>query len=71
WPYQNIVFASEKPVFVKWDERDRLHCPNGPAVEYADGYALYAYHGTRIPREKVIAEAPDFESGEEAILYFE
>jgi hypothetical protein len=53
WPYENIVVASERPCFVKWDDQRRLHCEDGPAVEYADGYALYAWHGTRLPADWV------------------
>ena len=31
------------------DAQARLHGPKGPAIEYADGYALNAWHGTRLP----------------------
>ena len=27
----------------------RLHCENGPAIAWADGYAIYSWHGTRVP----------------------
>ena len=54
WPFfggsgQGAVIASERPTAVHFDDERRLHCENGPAVEYADGYALYAWHGVRIP----------------------
>lgn len=42
WPYEKFVVASERPMIVRWDGQGRLHCENGPAVEYADGYCLYA-----------------------------
>jgi hypothetical protein len=57
WPYENIVVACEKPRIVKWDEQRRLHFEDGPAVEYADGYALFAWHGTRLPAEWVLNRA--------------
>ena len=49
WPCGNMVIVSQRPVTVRWDGENRLHCENGPAVEYADGYAVYAWRGLRIP----------------------
>ena len=49
WPYENIVVASERPLSVHFDQQRRLHGENGPAVAYADGYALYSWHGVRVP----------------------
>jgi hypothetical protein len=51
WPYEGICFVSEKPVHIKWDDQKRLHSETGSAIEYADGYSLYSWHGTRIPEE--------------------
>ncbi|WP_223177585.1 DUF6745 domain-containing protein, partial [Sphingobium jiangsuense] len=45
--------ASERPVVVRWDDGRRLHNEDGPAVQYSDGYALYSWHGTRLPAEWV------------------
>jgi len=57
WPFDGIVIASEKPHTVRWDEGRRLHCEDGPAIEYADGYALYAWHGARLPEHWVVNRA--------------
>ena len=54
WPFENVVIASEKPRIVRWDDDRRLHCENGPAVEYADGYSLFAWHGRRLPARWVL-----------------
>jgi hypothetical protein len=54
WPYENIVVASQKPVAVRWDDQRRLHAEDRAAVEYADGYGLYAWHGTRLPEQWVL-----------------
>ena len=59
WPRENVVIASEKPLSVRFDDQRRLHCEDGPAAAYSDGYALYAWHGTPLParwveeREKI------------------
>ncbi len=53
WPFENIVIASERPAIVKWDSERRLHCEDGPAIRYADGYSLASWHGTAIPMKWV------------------
>ncbi len=58
WPYENIVVVSERPTTVRWDDESRLHCENGPAVEYADGYSLSLWHGQSIPGEWVTGNPP-------------
>lgn len=37
----------------------RLHCEDGPALEYRDGWKVYAWHGTRVP--EWVIEEPDAE----------
>jgi hypothetical protein len=39
----------DRPLYIKLDEQNRLHCENGPAIEYGDGTAVYSWHGTSIP----------------------
>jgi hypothetical protein len=49
--YENICFVCERHNILKRDERGRLHCEDGMAVAYPDGWGVYAWHGTRIPGE--------------------
>ena len=58
WPYEGIVIASQRPTAVRWDDENRLHCENGPAVEYADGYGLSSWHGQAIPGVWVTGNPP-------------
>lgn len=51
WPYEGFCFVSEKPKSIKWDDNKRLHCEIGAAIEYEDGYSLYAWHGVTVPSE--------------------
>ena len=39
----------DKPLFIKFDDQNRLHCENGPAIEYGDGTVVYAWHGVGVP----------------------
>jgi hypothetical protein len=55
WPRENLCVVSERPTVLRTEpipgengER-RLHAPDGPAVQYPDGWAVHAWHGTRVP----------------------
>jgi len=52
-PHQNICWVSERHNILHWDEQNRLHCIDGPALGYPDGFAIYAWHGVRVP-ERII-----------------
>ena len=57
WPFEGIVFMSERPSAIHKDERTRLHNPNGPAVAFRDGWAVYYWHGVRVPQD--VIEQPE------------
>lgn len=54
YPYTNYCLMTERPVRALRDEQDLLHSEDGPALQYKDGFAVYAIHGVRLP--KVIAQ---------------
>ena len=49
--YDDTVVFQHRPEVIKMDDENRLHCENGPAIRYRDGYSVYAWHGTRIPAD--------------------
>jgi len=49
--YDTLAIVQDRPLHIKMDEDNRLHCENGPAILYDDGFAVYAWHGVRIPGE--------------------
>ncbi len=50
--YNNICLVSNRPIKLSYDEQNNLHESNGkPAIEYADGFKVYAYHGVWIPEK--------------------
>ncbi|MFI8435337.1 DUF6745 domain-containing protein [Streptomyces sp. NPDC079020] len=51
WPYENAVVISERPEALHRDEAGRLDHGDGPALSYADGFALYAWRGMPVPAE--------------------
>ena len=48
-------FIAERPLLVRTDDRGRLHCLDGPAVLYSDGFAVHALAGVAVP-ERMVAE---------------
>jgi len=42
-----------RPRALRRDAQHRLHCEDGPAIAYRDGWAVYAWHGLRIPSDFV------------------
>lgn len=48
-PYQEICWLSERPVTLSLDDRGRLHCKDGPALAYSDGWRRYAWKGIEVP----------------------
>lgn len=52
--FEDVVVFQEKPATIRFDDQNRLHCETGPAIEYEDGYALYAWHGVTIPAEWIV-----------------
>jgi len=53
WFFSGAVIMTDRPHILRRDEDNRLHCENGPALEYRDGFSVYAWHGTRLPKEWV------------------
>ena len=56
WPFTTMVFLAERAVSLHRDAAGRLHNPNGPAMQWADGWAIHAIHGVRVP--DYVVEAP-------------
>jgi hypothetical protein len=48
FPYDGVVLASDRPRTLAVDERGRLHNAEGAALQYSDGYSVYAWHGVRV-----------------------
>lgn len=60
WPHLNYVLVSDRPRVVRTEELGdglrRLHSADGPALVWPDGWALYFWHGIRVPAW--VVEAP-------------
>ncbi|HEY9775707.1 MAG TPA: hypothetical protein V6C81_18225 [Planktothrix sp.] len=50
--FGKIVFLCKQPA-LKVDEQNRLHCNDAAAIQFPDGYSLYALHGIEVPAEVI------------------
>ena len=56
WLHEQFCVLSEPPEFVRLNSAGRLHCDDGPALQWLDGRRRYAYRGTITTRQTI--EAP-------------
>lgn len=47
--FEDFAVIQDRPERILMDEQNRLHCENGPAIRYRDGFSVYSWHGVRIP----------------------
>lgn len=50
-----VEIAIQHPISISFDDRERLHRIDGPALLFADGYAVHALHGIRLTPELGVA----------------
>lgn len=50
WPHKEFVMICDRPAEIHRDVDGRLHSPTGPAIAWRDGWGIYAWRGTRVPR---------------------
>jgi hypothetical protein len=57
WPLRGAVVLTDRPTILARDAQGRLHAEAGPALAWADGFAVHAIHGVRVPAP--VVEAPE------------
>ena len=57
WPFANAVIITERPRTLVHDAEGRLHREDGPALQYPDGWGIWAWHGVRVPQD--VIERPE------------
>ena len=48
-PTIKVCVVCEKPIALSVDSNYRLHAEGKPAVQFADSFSIYAYHGVILP----------------------
>lgn len=51
YPFANTCIVCDRPRILSFDSQHRLHAEGGPAIQFADGYSLYSYHGFTLPEK--------------------
>jgi hypothetical protein len=50
WMHQRFCIVSDRPELIRVDGDRRPHCEDGPSHRWRDGFELYHWRGTRIPK---------------------
>ncbi len=53
WPMREVAVLTRRPVLLHHDAAGRLHRDGGPAALWPDGFAVWAWHGTRVARHVI------------------
>ena len=53
FPRENVCFISERHNVLHRNSRGQLHCENGPALAYPDGFCIYALNGVRMQEHHI------------------
>src|SRR4030095_14956901 len=59
WWYKGVCIISDRPTEIHVENVggvNRLHGETGPAIAWADGFAIYAWHGTLVPADLIESE---------------
>lgn len=54
WISDQVCILTERAHSLHRDSRDRLHMTNRMALEYPDGWGVYAWHGVRVPEQVIL-----------------
>ena len=58
-PHENICWISERHNVLNRNSDGRLHCMDGMALAYPDGWGIYALNGVRMKPEYVLTKTED------------
>jgi hypothetical protein len=47
-PHERVCWISERPDRLRYDAKGRLHCVDGPALRYPDGWSAYCWKGVQV-----------------------
>lgn len=50
---RDVCFISDRPYRLCRDPQGHLHCADGPALEYRDGFGMCYWHGRRVSKQSI------------------
>lgn len=51
FPFDKACVVCNRPIKLCLDSQEHLHAEGSTAIQFADGYKLYAYHGVILPKK--------------------
>jgi hypothetical protein len=51
YSYEKTCLVCDRPIKLSFDSQDRLHAEGKPAIQFADGWGFYSYHGVTLPEK--------------------
>jgi len=51
FPFEKICIVSDRPLHLHFNELHRLHAEGKPAIQFSDGYSIYAYDNVILPEK--------------------
>ncbi|MEG4329571.1 DUF6745 domain-containing protein [Microcoleus sp. herbarium5] len=51
YSYEKTCIVCDRPIKLSFDSQDRLHAEGKPAIQFADGWGFYSYHGITLPEK--------------------
>ncbi|HEY9785277.1 MAG TPA: hypothetical protein V6D17_07745 [Candidatus Obscuribacterales bacterium] len=52
---ENLCILCELPIAIRANERSQLHNPDGPAMEFRDGWKVFAWNGVVLPEAAILS----------------
>ncbi len=49
WWHEEVCVITDRPETIRMNDENQLHCEDGPALKYRDGWSIYSWNGTTIP----------------------
>ncbi len=51
FPFEEMCFVCDRPRILSFDSQNLLHAEGSPAIQFADGFSVYCYHGVLLPEQ--------------------
>ena len=52
--HEQVCVIVDRPESISFDDENRLHGENGPAIKYRDGWTVCSWHGVQVPRDWIL-----------------
>lgn len=49
FPFQEVAIICDRPTKISFNNQSQLHAEDTPAIQFSDGYSVYAYNGVIVP----------------------